>query len=468
METCNHLQKCRPLFRIISSCLTTIGLSTWISLRLNVPSSRLGVFARTWRKLRMILITLIAPEVMLGFAARQYVVASWFAKTYDVSRTHGFFFAMGGFVTRDGHHPIVTKAQLRRYLKGIRDVKEEDIIDKSKDDSLITCAAIVQVVWFAAQEVARLHENLPISTLEIATMAFAAAQTASWMFWRRKPRDVSEAILLDPAGCQMKVFRRDLLSEMHHLKDGSCTASEEQTLADYPDSKTSRHHRTIGDRLNAVVLGDYRNFDPIACTSVPPFWSIPFGEGPEDLPLALAGQFICAIVFGVVHCLTWSTTFPSTIEMWIWRASALFIAGFPVICFVLLRVSNMFEHGSVPRGIFAYLNYGLVALYVVTRTALLILSFTTLRDLPRHPLFCLNRGQPGVRDTFMILSGRLNLRMFVTHQENDFLLGASGQSWYCWHTWHAWRPWLPAVANSAISPELLNRQFCVRCQNVRH
>jgi hypothetical protein len=105
---------------------------------------------------------------------------------------------MGGFVTRDGHQPIVTKAQLQQYLKGIGDVKEEDIVDKSKDDGLITCIVIMQVVWFAAQKAARLHEGLPISTLETTTVAFAAIQMFTWMFWRRKPRDVSEAILLDP------------------------------------------------------------------------------------------------------------------------------------------------------------------------------------------------------------------------------------------------------------------------------
>jgi hypothetical protein len=172
---------------------------------------------------------------------------------------------------------------------------------------------------------------------------------------------------------------------MHHLEDGPCTASKDsdgQTLVDYTDSKTSRHRLTIGDHLNAAVLGDYRNFDTISSTSVPPFWSVSFGEGPEDLPLALAGQFICANLFGVVHCLAWNASFPSLIEMWMWRASAVFVTGFPVICFFLLRVSNIFEHGSLLRGIFAYLNYGLVALYVVTRIALLILLFTTLRDLP--------------------------------------------------------------------------------------
>jgi hypothetical protein len=105
---------------------------------------------------------------------------------------------MGGFVTQAGHHPIVANTQLRQYLKGIADIKEEDIVDKSKVDILITCAALGQVVWFAAQEAARLHEGLPISTLETATVAFAGVQMATWMLWRQKPRDVSEPILLDP------------------------------------------------------------------------------------------------------------------------------------------------------------------------------------------------------------------------------------------------------------------------------
>jgi hypothetical protein len=45
---------------------------------------------------------------------------------------------MGGFVTRDGHHPIVigVRPQLDQYLEKIREIKEEDIKDKSKGDNL--------------------------------------------------------------------------------------------------------------------------------------------------------------------------------------------------------------------------------------------------------------------------------------------------------------------------------------------
>jgi hypothetical protein len=53
-----------------------------------------------------------------------------------------------------------------------------------------------------------------------------------------------------------------------------------------------------------------------------------------------------------------------------------------VLCFILLKISNKFEHDSIHRRVPTYLNYGFMALYGVARLALLILPFTTLRDLP--------------------------------------------------------------------------------------
>jgi hypothetical protein len=121
-------------------------------------------------------------------------------------------------------------------------------------------------------------------------------------------------------------------------------------------------------------------------TSVPLFWSIPSGKGPHELALVLLVQLICAILFGVVHCLVWNAGFPSIIEMWMWRISVSLITGLPLLCFSLLLLCNLFERGSAPRRVLTYFNYGLMALYVIARIALLILPFTTLRDLP-PPIF---------------------------------------------------------------------------------
>jgi hypothetical protein len=105
---------------------------------------------------------------------------------------------MGGFVTRNGHHPIVTKAQLKQHLGGIKAIKEEDIRDKSKGDNLSKLLTLLHVVWFAAQFVERLHQGLSISKLETATVGFVFIHICTCGFWWKKPQDVSEAILIDP------------------------------------------------------------------------------------------------------------------------------------------------------------------------------------------------------------------------------------------------------------------------------
>jgi hypothetical protein len=105
---------------------------------------------------------------------------------------------MGGFVTRDGHHPIVTKAQLGQYLRGIGEIKEEDIKDKSKSNNLLKCLTLVQVVWFSVQCASRLHGGLPISKLETVTIGLAVIHMWTWGLWRKKPQNVSRTIPIDP------------------------------------------------------------------------------------------------------------------------------------------------------------------------------------------------------------------------------------------------------------------------------
>lgn len=143
----------------------------------------------------------------------------------------------------------------------------------------------------------------------------------------------------------------------------------------------------VGYRLNAIVFGKY-NFDPVSPTSVsvPSFWAIRDGEGPPNLPIVLLWQTFCACLFGGIHCCAWNAMFPSIVDMWMWRAGAVLITGFPPLLCVLLSVINRFQSGSVPRRVFCYLNYGLIALYIIARVALLILAFTTLRD-PAHRAF---------------------------------------------------------------------------------
>lgn len=107
----------------------------------------------------------------------------------------------------------------------------------------------------------------------------------------------------------------------------------------------------------------------------------------------IAASFI-AVVFGVVHCLAWSSHFPSATEKLAWRTASLVIAAAPVITIVASMINLLWILGIIDRGhkfikpfirwpTFAVLvPYTGLLLYVLARILLLVLMFTTLRSLP--------------------------------------------------------------------------------------
>ncbi|KAJ7903332.1 hypothetical protein B0H14DRAFT_938487 [Mycena olivaceomarginata] len=137
--------------------------------------SRLALF---WRRLKMMLIAVLAPEIMVGFAARQFLTARRFSKEYKIPITHGFFISMGGFVDSSGC-PVATMKQLDDPLVGpefvaaIRSIDAEDIMDRSKGDALSKGLVLAQGLWFCVQYFARIHQHLAMTQLEVATLAFA-------------------------------------------------------------------------------------------------------------------------------------------------------------------------------------------------------------------------------------------------------------------------------------------------------
>ncbi|KAJ7130464.1 hypothetical protein C8R44DRAFT_665575, partial [Mycena epipterygia] len=197
VDSCDDINSCRRFFDIIWGCLTTIFACTWVSVHRNVPPPDQGKVALFWRRLKMMLIAVIAPEIMVGFAARQLVAARKFSKTFSISITHGFFISMGGFVSQNGH-PIVTIKQLENpeYILAIRKVKAEDISDKGNGDAFSKGIAVLQGLWFITQCIARVHQHLPVTQLEVATLAFAIVNVLIWALWWGKPLDVEQPIII--------------------------------------------------------------------------------------------------------------------------------------------------------------------------------------------------------------------------------------------------------------------------------
>jgi hypothetical protein len=75
-STCDDLHRCRTIWNIVWSSLITIFACIWLSVHPNIPAwndswGRIAV-RRTW----MMLLGLLAPELVVGWAMRQRAKAS--------------------------------------------------------------------------------------------------------------------------------------------------------------------------------------------------------------------------------------------------------------------------------------------------------------------------------------------------------------------------------------------------------
>ncbi|KAJ6584464.1 hypothetical protein B0H19DRAFT_1318406, partial [Mycena capillaripes] len=314
----------RTLFSIISGCLATVFACTWVSVHPNVPPPNQSQLALTWRRFCLMLVAVVAPELMAGFAARQFLDARWFSKEYGVSRTHGFFFAMGGFVSCSGHHPIVTLKQLEQYpeyLAAIRSVKVRDIEDKSKGDAMSKGVVFLQGLWFTAQCLARVHQHLPLAELEVATIAFQFVNIFIWLLWWCKPLDVQQPILI---------------------------GSGDESVADGPPREPLL--TVIVGRVHSVVMGFSLAFKPEISTSIPSFCS-PLSHLETRLLSITTGiqttgiQVIVGTIFGAIHCAAWNTRFFSATEIWMWRFCSLTVAAIPIL-FEVAFISAVILHSQ--------------------------------------------------------------------------------------------------------------------------
>ncbi|KAJ7130504.1 hypothetical protein C8R44DRAFT_732019 [Mycena epipterygia] len=358
----------RSLFNIVWGCLTTIFASTWVSVHPNVPPPNQGWLRRFWRRLKMMLIAVIAPELMVGFAARQLSAARKFRKEFKkrgvpISLTRGFFISMGGFVSPGGH-PIVTIKQLTEnaeYMLAIHDVKAEDISDKSKGDAFSKGIALLQGAWFVMQCLARMHQHLPITQLEVATLAFAVVNVLIWALWWAKPLDVGEPIMVGSA---------------EELDEAGPTITP---LA-------------LVEKFIGVLDGYYPAYLPITSTSVPTFWSMDWTEANyADISIPICIGCLVGTIFGAIHCAAWDADFPSTIEKWMWRSCSLMVAATPAaiglaVAFSKVAFSNEPTRGAVISATLVSISgiIGLVLfpLYPIARPFLITIPFTSLRALP--------------------------------------------------------------------------------------
>ncbi|KIK65965.1 hypothetical protein GYMLUDRAFT_257878 [Collybiopsis luxurians FD-317 M1] len=101
---CNDITPSRTLFSILSSCFSVIFICVWVAIHPNVPNAKHSSYRVLFDKFSITFLALLAPELMVIWALRQWVSAQRILqkyKKYGWTKRHVYLALMRGFALYD-------------------------------------------------------------------------------------------------------------------------------------------------------------------------------------------------------------------------------------------------------------------------------------------------------------------------------------------------------------------------------
>ena len=344
---------------------------------------------------------------------------------------------MGGFKLFDENGPVRTLApqELQTLARkgdiDFPDITEREIQDRSKGDALSKGLVVIQTGWFILQCIARRIERLPITELELVTLAFAALNFITYALWWNKPLDVQ---------CPFRVPKKQRKDESEESKgvverssqspdddesgeDSGVRGTDAMPVVGLAATSSAmwgalaivrKIPEAIGNATSAIVLtirdviersvkyvrwhGWWTLWNGVTGAAwhgiLHPILSIAsMGIGEDRVSdmfyggdssgviwsIGIAGAVI-ATIFGGIHCVAWSFQFPSYAEQLLWRIASLSITCVPMVMVFIDRSPDWLQNVlDLPVIILFFVS---PVLYVLSRVALLVIAFMSLRSLP--------------------------------------------------------------------------------------
>ena len=257
-------------------------------------------------------------------------------------------------------HPLSLKL-LRQGAFEFTMPTEKEIKDKGKSNWLAKALVLVQTTWFVMQCIARGIRHLPVTELEIVTLAYATMSFGIYLFWWNKPLNV---------GCPIRVFATN---------SQGVEETAEQTVHETPTWDWDDVIQTMAK----YIIGQQDTDDDMLARKVPTFWS---GKPTVNQSNTADGiTLMVGIIFGAIHCIAWSFEFASHTELVLWRISSIGIIATPA--YILVGYSfGVVYNDQLPDWVAAVIMLPTVTflplLYIVARAATVVLALTSLRALP--------------------------------------------------------------------------------------
>jgi hypothetical protein len=244
-------------------------------------------------------------------------------------------------------------------------ISTREIGGMSNKSILAKTVAFIQISWFVLQITMRAAKHVPISQLEVATLAFVVCAILMYLLFWSIPQGITASIEIN----------RD---------------------------RPIRGHALHPFASNLLVLGGYCGFDAHFWPGqtirprlmLPPPNDVVLRDGPkitknlhglQQYPYVKIGIALAGTLFGVVHCLAWGFSFPTSVDRIVWRVASIYIS----LAFVSWPISFILTSIFAPEGLGDRLFWAMWSLtlignviYAVARLALLVLVFRGLFYLP--------------------------------------------------------------------------------------
>ncbi|KAG1886601.1 hypothetical protein F4604DRAFT_1571826 [Suillus subluteus] len=381
----------RTIWSIISSSVLTLFACIYSAIHPNIPSPKDSPNGVVRRRVGIMIMALITPELIVTWAMRQWFSARQVTRQieesgyYTWTQTHSFFVLMGGFMLYVDGKPYHT-LQPDEVLKLIRDqcidaptLTANQIHDRSKGNAISKGLIMLQVAWFVMQLITRAIYHLETTQLEAGTLAFAVLNFLTYAVWWNKPLNVQCPHPVYWKSTESRPKDHINVNEPKYVCASNCTIADCVYLSVHESSQGAVWvilgpvFVSITDLIGLPFMPTSRKL------RVPTFDGSITLEGSDKRVLLLSG-LLMATIFGGIHCMAWFFAFPTYQERVLWRMSAIAITFTPWVCFLVGVI-----HSLIPQvvQVVCIMTTGVsVILYITARAVLLVLMFTTLRNLP--------------------------------------------------------------------------------------
>jgi hypothetical protein len=370
---------------------------------------------------------------------------------------HGFFAVMGGFqisvapeyewVLEDPER-MLTPQGVKFFGKHglLPDIRGSQLKGRGKADQLAKALVCVQAIWMVIQTISRKASGLPVTLIELNTLAHVGCAVFMYVVWWKKPQNVNEAydvrisprigaLLLSPSLSRFK--RKSQLPHTVRYKRASNwqefvlenrTAYKVENVFDTsqyvygpPIQDIRKHIRPDG--MVMLLTGQALEGSPFVCVDNPgrhltlkqaqKLASKDILGGEDDLapdlflyrdPDSIASRasnhhitgddvwelrytflFILtglSVLYAGIHASSWNGHFPTYAEAILWRAAVCYIGASGFVLILLFFAMDNPESRTYQEVLIVCTQFLALVVLVLVRCYLVVESFISIRSLP--------------------------------------------------------------------------------------